>query len=111
MAPILAAREFAFAKYAYDSGIPSPKPIERQQLDATEAILYEFRSGSNLDVHTLPRTWRYRKATYQMADLPVAIHAVESETFVRDLPDSYRQRAFFRTLIGYSERLPSSSTL
>ncbi len=106
MRAILAAREFAFARHAYDLGIPSPKPIERQQLDATEAILYEFRAGSNLDAHTFPRPWRCCKATYQMAELHAAIHAVESELFIRNLPESYRQRTFFRILIGYSERLP-----
>lgn len=106
LAPILAEREFAFARLAYNSGIPSPKPIERRQVNSTDAILYEFRPGTNLDAHTLPRPWRYRRATYQMADLHAAIHAVESEIVVQEFPDSYLQKAFFRTLISYSERLP-----
>lgn len=104
LAPILAEREFAFASFAYDSGIPSPRPIELQQLDFTQAILYEFVPGINLDAHTLPRPWRYRSATYQMADLHAAIHRIDSA--IPNLADSYRQKEFFGTLIGYSDRLP-----
>jgi thiamine kinase len=104
LAPILAQREFEFARLAFESGIPSPEPIEIRTVDSTQAILYEFRAGTNLDSHTLPRPWRYRKATRQMADLHAVIHGVHP--MIEGFPDSYRQKVFFQTLIGYSNRLP-----
>ncbi|MBK81456.1 MAG: hypothetical protein CMQ43_11175 [Gammaproteobacteria bacterium] len=108
LAPILVDRELALAGLAHEAGIPTPRPVGRHTLEGLDGILFDYQPGTNLDEHTLPRPWRYGRAPRQMAELHAAIHDAEVAQAGRVLPAPWRQRDFWRMLIGYADSLPGA---
>lgn len=105
---VLADREFHFARQAFDAGIPTPQPLELDVRTDRCAIVFALCQGTTLDVHTLPRPWRYRAASEDMAALHAHIHAVDTAAAADPIPEGHRQQDFLRQLIGYATQLPTA---
>jgi aminoglycoside phosphotransferase (APT) family kinase protein len=108
LGPILAAREFYFANKAFAAGIPTPQPMALTTYETQAAIVFEFCAGRNLDAHTLPRPWRYKAASREMADLHTSVHRVRLTPSEEGAPGVVSQRDLLAMLAGYGNSLPIS---
>ena len=76
---LLQKREFHYATLAHAGGLPTPKPLERLDVDGAPALRFEHFEGTGLDSWTLPRFWNWRRASRTLAELHARMHVLAAE--------------------------------
>jgi len=94
-------REYAIAKFAFQSGIATPAPLERLTFQGFPAIRYEYIAGQTLDKQLFRKFWNYSTLMHQFALVHETINALDARSLGLELD----QKEWFRTLISASTRI------